>query len=95
MLHSVVFKRWPAAIIVAVFACLASTALADTVTLTGEVNDNFQILVNGQIFEIADTPEGNTLAESHVSAKVKVVGTLEESDDLKILTVISYEVLAE
>lgn len=73
----------------------SSVALADTVTVTGEVNDNYQIVAGGQIYEIADTPEGNDLAENHISAKVKVVGTVQESEDIKIITVVSYQVLAE
>ena len=84
-----------AIMVIAVFAALAGTAIADTVTITGEVNDNYQIVANGQIYEIADTPEGNELAENHISAKVKVVGMVQETEDIKIITVVSYEVLAE
>lgn len=87
--------RWMAVFMVVSMILLSSTAFAGNVTLTGEVNDNYQLVTDGQVYEIADTPEGNDLAENHVSEKVKVVGTLQDSDDLKILTVVSYEVLPE
>jgi hypothetical protein len=74
---------------------MVSTALAGEVTIVGEVNDNYQIISEGQIYEIADTAEGNELAENNISAKVKVTGTVEERDEMKIITVISFQVLGE
>ena len=82
-------------LILAVAALWVTTAVASDVTLVGEVNDNYQIMADGQVYEIADTPAGNELAENHISEKVKVTGTLEERDDMKIITVISYELVAE
>ena len=84
-----------AVLLVMVVIAFSSTALADNITVTGEVNDNYQLVADGQVYEIADTPMGNELAENHISAKVKVVGTVQESDDLKIITIASYQVLAE
>ena len=74
---------------------MVSIVHAGNVTVTGVVNDNYQIVTDGQIYEIADTPEGNELSENHISAKVKVTGMLQENEDLKIITVVSYQVLAE
>ena len=70
-------------------------ALAADVEIVGEVNSNYQLNANGQVYEIADTEAGNELAENYVNAKVKVVGTLEEVDDMHVITVISYEVVSE
>ncbi len=84
-----------AVVMVMLVIALSSTAMADNITVTGEVNDNYQLIADGQIYEIADTPVGNELAENHISEKVKVVGTVQDSDDLKIITVVSYQVLAE
>lgn len=73
----------------------SSTALAAEKIVVGQVNDNYQIVANGQIYEIANTATGGELAENHVKAKVQVRGTVEERDDMKIITVISYKVLSE
>lgn len=73
----------------------AGSALAAEKIVVGQVNDNYQIVTNGQIYEIADTATGGDLAENHVNAKVQVKGTVEERDDMKIITVISYKVLSE
>lgn len=75
--------------------CAAAPALAGKVTLMGEVNDNYQLDASGQIYEIADTPKGNDLAENYISAKVKVTGTVEESNDTKTITVEAFEVIPE
>lgn len=77
------------------FLCTAMPALASEVTLIGEVNDNYELVANGQIYEIADTPKGNELAENFISAKVKVTGSVEVSNDMNTLTVASFEVLPE
>ena len=59
-----------AIMVIAVFAALAGIAIADTVTITGEVNDNYQIVANGQIYEIADTPEGNEWCKRRKTSKL-------------------------
>jgi hypothetical protein len=76
-------------------APLAAVA-SETMTVTGEVNDNFQIVDgDGQIYEVADTDMGNTLTEEHIGDKAKVTGTVAREGDLNIITVIDFEVLAE
>ena len=85
-----------AVIIAMLTASLSTVALAADNSIVGEVNDNYQIVsADGQIYEIADTPEGNDLAENHIGEKVKVTGALEERDDMKIITVTSYQVISE
>lgn len=76
-------------------AYIPSTAQADKTTITGEVNDNYQIVAGAQIYEIADTAEGNELAENHIGAKVKIVGSIENHEDVKIITVVSYQLVSE
>jgi hypothetical protein len=83
------------ALAILLFFGTALPALAGQVTLVGEVNDNYQLVANGQIYEIADTPKGNDMAENYISAKVKVTGTVEEGNDMKTLTVVSFEVMPD
>jgi len=74
---------------------IATPALAGEVTLIGEVNESYQLVSNGQIYEIADTPKGNEMAENFISSKVKVTGTIEEKNEIKTITVINFEVAPE
>jgi hypothetical protein len=83
-------------------ACVFITAVplaamaAESVTVEGEVNDSFQIVdSSGQIYEVADTAPGTDLVENHIGEKAKVVGTLEQDQDVKILTVTTFEIVAE
>jgi hypothetical protein len=84
-------------ITLAVFMILPLAASAsDMVTITGEVNDSYQIVdSSGQVYEIADTAEGNDLIDSHTGEKVSVTGTLQEDEDGKIIAVTSYKVITE
>ena len=84
-----------AGLAILLFLLMAVPALAGDVTLVGEVNDNYQLVSNGQIYEIADTPKGNEMAENFISAKVKVTGTVEEKNEMKTITVASFEVVPE
>ena len=88
-----VLKLLAACFVLLVFS--AGWALAAEVTITGEVNDNYQIVADGQIYEIADTEKGNDLAENYISAKVQVQGTIDEENDMKIITVTSFKVLSD
>ena len=83
------------AVILAVGAPLAVMA-AESVTIQGEVNDSYQIVdASGQIYEVADTVQGNALVENHIGEKAKVTGTLEQDQDVKIISVTTFEILAE
>ena len=69
---------------------------SETVTIEGEVNDSFQIVdSNGQVYEIADNTHGNELVESYIGEKAKVVGTIEQDQEVKIITVTTFEILAK
>lgn len=74
---------------------MAASAMAGEKTVIGKVNDNYQIVSDSQIYEIDNTEKGEELAENHVGAKVEVRGRVNERDDMKILTVVSFKVLSE
>ena len=94
-MKSVRSLQWTAIIAVALLTLLATSALAAEKTIVGEINDNYQLVAGGQVYDIADTAEGNDLAENHIAEKVEVTGTVEEHDDMKVITVTSYKVLSE
>ena len=83
------------AVIMIMGAPLAALA-AEQVTIQGEVNDSYQIVdANGQVYEVADTAQGNALVENHIGEKAKVTGTIEQDQDVKIISVTTFEILAE
>lgn len=63
-----------------------------TVTIVGEVNDQYQIVTkDGTIYEIADTEMGDELLK-FVGSVVEVTGeVLEEADGVKIIDVKHFE----
>jgi hypothetical protein len=72
----------------------AAVFSSEQVTLTGEVNDSYQVVSeNGQTYEVADNEKGNELVLNHIGERVRVSGSVEEEDDVKILTVTSFEML--
>jgi hypothetical protein len=83
------------ALMILMFLFSATPALAGELTLTGEVNDNYQLISNGEVYEIADTPKGNEMAENFIGAKVKATGSVKEDNGMKTLTVTAFEVMPE
>jgi hypothetical protein len=67
----------------------------DAVTIVGEVNDSNQIIAEGEIYEVDDTPEGNDLVKNYIGQKVKVTGKLRIEGDMRILDVTKFEVVRE
>jgi len=53
-------------------------ALADKVTLVGEVNDNQEIVAEDQIYAVGDSAVGDDLVRNYISQRVKVVGRIVE-----------------
>jgi len=72
-----------------------SPALADKVTLVGEVNDNQEIVTEGQIYRVGDSAVGDELVLNYISQRVKVVGRVIEDEEGKIIIVDSFEVVEE
>jgi hypothetical protein len=87
-------RKWlPVVATIILSTSLFSAAWASETTLIGEINDSYQVVADGQIYEIADTDKGNELAEMHMGAKAKVTGTVETSDGMMVINVASYEIL--
>ena len=86
-----------ALITIALISAIPFSAMAsEAMTIQGEVNDSYQIVDdNGQVYEIADTAQGNDLVENHIGEKAKVVGTVQQDQDVKIISVTAFEILAE
>ena len=68
---------------------------AGEVTIIGEVNDTHQIVADRQIYEVDENALGDDLVLNYVSEKVKVTGFVTEKDDMKIITVKSFEIAPE
>jgi len=69
---------------------------ADT-TITGEVDDQFQILTaDGDVYVIADTGAGTEVATEHINETVEIVGTVgySEENDMEVITVKQYRVVS-
>jgi hypothetical protein len=68
---------------------------ASEITIVGEVNDTYQIVAEGQIYEVAVTPKGDDLVFNYIAVKVRVTGTVQEKGDSKIITVTSFTAVPE
>ena len=63
-----------------------------TVTIVGEVNDEYQIVAQGgTIYEIANTKLGNEVLK-YIAAVVEVTGNVKEEDGVKVLYVKYFKV---
>ena len=74
---------------------LSLPALADKVTVVGEVNDNQEIVAEGLIYTVGDSAAGDDLVLNYISQRVKVVGRIAEGEEGKIIIVESFEVVEE
>ena len=70
-------------------------ALADKVTLLGEVNDNQEIVAEDQIYTVGDSAVGDDLVRNYISQRVKVVGRIVEGEEGKIIIVEQFEAVEE
>ena len=82
-------------VLMATICLLISPVAAKRITLVGEVNDNHQIVADNEVYDVDDNAVGDDLVLNYIAQKVKVVGQLRESDELKIITVESFEVVEE
>ena len=64
-------------------------------TIVGQVNYFYQIMADGQIYEVANSSMGDDLVMNHLTEKVEVTGSVEETDEVKIITVESFKVVVE
>ena len=95
-------KRKTEAAILAVFfgvmmVVLSSSPLAasDTIRIVGEVNDANQIVAEGVIYEVDDTPQGNELVTNYISRKIEVTGSLRIEGDMRIFAVKFFKLVME
>jgi len=67
-----------------------------TVTIVGTVNEDYQIVVDdGDVYEVAYTEKGNEMVDKCVGKQVKATGVVEELEDMKTISITSYEVIGE
>ena len=93
------FSRFSIVILVllAVSVFLSSPVIAEptTVTIVGEVNDQYQIVTkDGTVYEIADTETGDEVLKL-IGSVVEVTGQVEEEDGVKIIDVKSFKAKEE
>ena len=70
-------------------------AFASEITIIGEINDTNQIVAEGEVYEVDDTPEGNELVSKYISQRVQVTGKLRIEGDMRIVTVKSFSEIEE
>jgi hypothetical protein len=97
-------KTTQLSVLVFMLTLITTIAMAGEVTLVGEVNDNFQLYSNGQIYEVEPTPVGDDLVTNYISEKVEVVavvkevevqGIANETEKVKVITVKRFRVVPE
>ena len=67
----------------------------DVITIVGEVNDASQIMSDGEIYEVDDTPQGDDLVKNYMRQKVKVTGKMRIEGDMRILDVTKIDVIKD
>ena len=83
-------------ILIAIFLSIyALSANADKVTLIGEVNDNQEIVADGQVYTVGESAAGDDLVLNYISQRVKVVGRVVEKEEGKEIIVEFFEVVDE
>jgi len=81
------------AVLLVVSVCLPNPVIAEptSITVVGEVNDQYQVVdKDGNIYEIADTELGDEVIKS-MGSVVEVTGNLIEEDGVKIIDVKSFK----
>jgi len=77
------------------FYSAVSGIAGTTVTLVGELIDDYQFITDdGLVFEIGDTEKGAELLGNITSQRVKITGTLEKTDETMVIYVVRYEILS-
>jgi hypothetical protein len=82
-----------AAIMITAFLA-TGLAMADPVTFTGKVTEDFQIVDNaGQSYDVAENPVGDEMVSQAAGKTVQVTGTVQEEGGVKTITVESYKIM--
>jgi len=79
-----------------IVALLSGTAIsAQSITIIGTVNEDYQFVADdGQIYIVAEPEKVQELDET-IGKKVTVTGSIEESEGFKIIVIASYRVIEE
>lgn len=89
--------KWAVLVLLVILMAIPLAAMAaEEMTIEGQVNDAFQLVDGtGQVYEVADTAQGNDLVENHIGEKAKVTGTIEQDQEIKIITVTTFKIISE
>jgi len=79
----------------AVIVAGVAYAQSEEITLVGEINDAYQLVADNEVYDIDDTPLGDDLAQNYISVRVKVTGTVQQGEELRIIRVKSFESVDE
>ena len=72
-----------------------STGMAEQRTITGTLNESEQLIsARGDVYEIADTEAGTAMLYEAAEDVVQVTGEVVEDEEINIITVSSFKVLA-
>lgn len=82
-------------LMVCLVALTGMPAMAKEVTIVGEINDEFQLVTEDQVYDIAETALGKEMVAKHISSVVEVTGAVKTIDDAPVITVKSYKVKDE
>ena len=77
------------------FLVFSYIAFAGDITIVGEVNDTNQIVADGKIYDVAVSEKGDDLVMNYIAEKVEVTGTVEEKEEMRIITVKSFDAVSE
>jgi len=74
---------------------LSGIAIGDSTTITGTINDNYQIVTDdGNVYDVEDNEKGAEVVDL-VGKKITVTGMVNETDEMKVISITSYEVIEE
>lgn len=66
-----------------------------SVTIIGTVNDSYQIVTDdGNIYTVGENEKGDEVI-SLIAKQVKATGTVDETEERKVITISAYEVIGE
>jgi hypothetical protein len=86
-------KFWTLIVLVFLLCTIVSQVQAVESKFIGEVNDNYQLVTDDQIYEVEPNEVGERLVNSHISEKVEVIGAMREEEGVKIIQVKYFKVI--
>jgi hypothetical protein len=76
-------------------ALIAGPVLGATETITGKVNDDYQIVTDdGDVYELGENDKGDEVADL-IGKRVQVTGAVTDDDGMMTIMVASYRILEE